>query len=391
MIKHKAPMENMSCCSSSKAQVRSVVHLPVAPQLSARTRFSPPPPGVEKCLSIGEALEMLNRRMDAGASEISMAAITGPGDPLATPEKTFAMIAAIRNGYPDLSIGLLTLGIGSSRLAGDLAKAGVDHVQMQVEGTRMAVLLRLYAWIRPGAKTLKLADAAALLLQEQRNGVSALKFRNRTVSILTTLYPGYNIEQVPLISREMAELGADTISLVPYIPHPGAEVNLESPPQDVVDTAIAQAGISLPVIPSLLQPMAGDWAKSFNSHEGGDACSDEYMAKPTKKRPNVAVASSNGMDVDLHLGHAIRFLIYGPRDDGLACLLETREAPEPGAGRKRWEQVADILKDCCILLCASAGEKPRTILAEGELRVFMTEDTVEGLVDALYGGGKKKK
>jgi len=387
MIDQNSPMGAMSCRLSEKTPEKGVVHLPIAPQLSARTRFSPPPPGVEKSLSIGEAMEVLNRCMKDGASMISMAAITGPGDPLATPEKTFAMIAAIRDGYPDLPIGLLTLGIGSSRLAGYLADAGVAHVEMQVEGTRMAVLLRLYAWIRPGAKTLKLADAAALLLQEQRDGVSALKFRNIGVSILTTLYPGYNVEQVPIISREMAELGADGIALVPYFPHPGAEVNLESPAQDIVDTAIAQAGISLPVIDPILLSMVDDSAKSFNSWEWRNEC----MAKPTQQRPNVAVASSNGIDVDLHLGHAIRFLIYGPRDDGLACLLETRDAPEPGTKRKRWEQVADILKDCCVLLCAGAGEKPRTFLVERGLSVFIAEESVEGLVDVLYGGGKKEK
>ena len=116
-----------------------------------------------------------------------------------------------------------------------------------------------------------------------------------------------------------------------------------------------------------------------------------FTAKPTTQRPNVAVLSSNGMDIDLHLGQAIKALIYGPREDGLACLLEARELPEPGGGDSRWLQLSEILKDCFVLLAASAGRKPRDILSRDGLSVLLIEDNVEGTVDALYGGGKKKK
>ena len=115
------------------------------------------------------------------------------------------------------------------------------------------------------------------------------------------------------------------------------------------------------------------------------------LPRPSKRRPNVAVVSSDGMDVDLHLGHAIRILIYGPREDGLACLLETRPAPAPGSGGSRWEDLADTLSDCFILLAASAGKNPREILSRRGIQVFITEDNIEGTVDVLYGGGKKRK
>jgi len=104
------------------------------------------------------------------------------------------------------------------------------------------------------------------------------------------------------------------------------------------------------------------------------------------------VVSSNGMDIDLHLGQAIRILIYGPRpDDGLPSLLEARPAPEPGSGGERWETLADSLADCFALLATSAGERPRRILAQKGITVLLTEDNVEGTVDVLYGGKKKGK
>jgi nitrogen fixation protein NifB len=96
------------------------------------------------------------------------------------------------------------------------------------------------------------------------------------------------------------------------------------------------------------------------------------------------------MEVDLHLGQAIRLMIYGPREDGLPCLLETREAPEPGTA-DRWGELAKILHDCFAILAASAGETPRRMLAEKGVKVLITQDAIEGTVDVLYGGGKKGK
>jgi nitrogen fixation protein NifB len=211
-----------------------------------------------------------------------------------------------------------------------------------------------------------------------------LKFHNLKVGVYTTLYPGYNTDHVARISHEMMELGADTISLLPYIPEAEAEVDLEGPSPATLASAIEKAGQYLKVTePILLQ--------SMDESCGLPAAKLTSLPKPTKERPNVAVASSNGIEVDLHLGQAIKFIIYGPRGDGLACLLEVRDAPEPGQGKTRWAELAKILPDCFVLLAASAGETPRRALAEAGIKVLITEDNIEGTVDVLYGGGKKKK
>lgn len=373
------------CCSQKKNRAETVIHLPVAPQVVARTRFSPPPPARNLSIMVPEAMDYLDQVMQEKAETISMVAITGPGDPLATPDITISVIQRIRKNYPLLKIGLKTRGIGSDKLAGALAQAGVDYVEMMLDGVRTEILEKIYAWIRPGLKTLKISEAVHLLLKEQQNGIPALKFHNITVSILTTLYPGYNIDHAVKIAAKMMELGTDSISLIPYKPAPGVEVDLESPGAEVIQETTNKVSRYLPVVePMLLQP-------TQNGSDRAIPCVPLYP-QPTKERPNVAVVSSNGIEIDLHLGQAIRFVIYGPRDeDGLACLLETRDAPEAGAGKNRWQEVAAILKDCFILLAASAGETPRRVLAETGLKVSISEDNIEGIVDVLYGGGKKCK
>jgi len=374
-----------SCGSQKGNKAETVIHLPVAPQIVARTRFSPPPPARNPTILLPEAMKYLDKVMKEKGEALSMVAISGPGDPLATPDITISAVQHIRKSYPRLKIGLKTLGIGSDKLAGALAHAGVDYIEMQVDGVRAEILEKIYAWIRPGFKTLKISDAVNLLLKEQRNGIPALKFHNIPVSILTTLYPRYNIDHVPKIAVEMMELAADSISLIPYKPEQGVEVDLESPDSEKTEQAVEKVRKYLPVVePVLLQP-------AKNCGQGLFPGLPLYP-KPTKERPNVAIVSSNGIEIDLHLGQAMRFVIYGPRkEDGLACLLETRNAPEPGAGKNRWQEVAAILKDCFILLTASAGETPHKVLAERGLKVHISEDNIEGIVDVLYGGGKKGK
>lgn len=367
-------------CTSSKNSSEVVFYLPVAPVAVARTRFSPPTPIQNKNIMIPEALELLGSAMENKATNYSMVAITGPGDPLAAPDITLETIRLVKERYPLMKIGLQTMGIGSDKLAADLAMAGVNYIEILVDGVSSEVLQKLYAWVRPGQKTLKLSEGVELLIKEQRNGVPALKFHNLSVSISTTLYPGYNMSHVSKISSEMMELGADSISLRPYIPASGSEVPLESPTEQEIAEVSQKAAKHLPVVDSVLL---------YNME--CTAPNQQPASKPSKERPNVAVVSSNGIEVNQHLGQAGKFLIYGPREDGLACLLEARNAPKPGQGTNRWQEVATILSDCFILLTASAGETPRKVLAEAGLKLHIAEDNIEGFVDVLYGGGKKGK
>ena len=53
--------------------------------------------------------------------------------------------------------------------------------------------------------------------------------------------------------------------------------------------------------------------------------------------------------------------------------------------------VAEILSDCAYLLVASCGQSPRKSLQAAGLTVIVAEGGVDGLVDKLYGGGKKPR
>ncbi len=141
-------------------------------------------------------------------------------------------------------------------------------------------------------------------ISEQRNGVPALKFHEIKVCIHTTLYSGYNIDRVGKIARDMGELGADAIALTPYTPLSETEIILESPTEKEIEQATVDAREYLQIVRPLFRA-------EENGIDGSETIAPSLYPKPSKERPNVAVVSSSGMEVDVHLGHASRFLISG--------------------------------------------------------------------------------
>lgn len=334
---------------------------------------------IKEAIQPEAALAWLDELIAQGR-KIEVVGITGPGDPLVLPDLTFRTLELVKTKYPEISLCVTTLGIGASDHAETLAKLGVSHVTLLVDAVSRSVIEELYAWIRPSKKNIPLEDASSLLLSEQASAVKALKAAGITVKINTTVYPA-NADHVGEIAETMKALGADIMAVVPFIPKDDEqEILLKKTDGITMKAAQDLAAKHMELMP--------EW-EECGAIEKTEITS--LLPKPTKTRPNVAAVSSNGMEVDMHLGHAEKILIYGPRDDGLACLLETRIAPKAGGGTARWEELSGILSDCFILLAASAGDSPKQILSRHGLYVAVTDGEIEGTVDSLYGGGKKKK
>ncbi len=370
------PQSKQGCCG----KIPQCLPLPVAPQAAARLRFC----GEDKlpqAVPIQGALTWIADLLAQG-NEIAGLDLHGPGDPLATVTMTRDILAMLRGQHPGLPLGITTLGLGLAEHAGLLAERGVTRVTLLVDAVTPRTIKKMYTWIRPGKRNTPLAEAAEILLEAQAKGIAACKAAGMAVSVQTTVYGGINEDEIEEIARQVSGLGAEAISLLPGKGWLSTEEPLPLPSAETMAELARKVALHIPVVCLPEQTSRGEHIPSVDA--GGVS-----VPKPTEARPNVAVLSSNGMDIDLHLGQAIKALIYGPREDGLACLLGTRDLPEPGSGDSRWQQVAEILKDCFVLLAASAGQKPRDILGRHGLAVLLLEDNIEGTVDVLYGGGKK--
>ncbi len=378
--------ENHPCFGITSRRKVGRLHLPVAPRANVRIRFAengnPGPAMLPEA-----AVAWLEQVINDGA-QVDVVGITGPGDPLAVPEPTLRTLRLVREKYPDISLCLTTSGIGGDILADELADTGLSHITVLVDAVTPEVAEKLYAWIRPSTKTLPLVEAAKVLMNEQAKAVTAFKRVGLTVKVNTTVYSGHNAGHVEEVAAAMATLGADIMAVVPYLPADEAGDHPAESGMELLSTVRDRASRHMNLMPAWDE--CGEDIVGLSKPEK-NAVPVAVLPKPSLERPNVAVVSESGMDVDLHLGHASKILIYGPREDGLACLLETRNAPEPGSGSDRWEQLADMLKDCFVLLAASAGENPKQILSRRGVSVLITDGEIGGTVDVLYGGGKKGK
>lgn len=368
----------------------SPLKLSVAPLAFCRMRYAPATKAIP-AMNASEVIAEVERY--PGLTHVEL---DGPGDPLASMAATLATVALLKKHRPDLTIGLATVGLYGSEHAVELAAAGVQSVILLVETLDATTAEKLYAWIRPGKKTIPLKEVVPLLLDEQAKAVPALAAAGLDVSIRTTVYPGLNAHQIATIAETMTELGATAMQLVPFMPDPALT---DAPPAATRVHMEQLAKLTSHFLPTTsVQMDVADCGcasrcgtnNSCGCGAGGPAPTAS-LPKPSAERPRVAVVSATGMDVDLHLGQAKTILIYGPREDGLACLLETRQSPDPGSGEARWEQLAATLHDCFALLAASAGQKPREVLGNRGIRVLLTEENIEGTVDVLYSGGKQGK
>jgi nitrogen fixation protein NifB len=106
---------------------------------------------------------------------------------------------------------------------------------------------------------------------------------------------------------------------------------------------------------------------------------------PRDHRPYVAVATREGLLVNRHLGEAPSFQIWGRSAAGLA-VVETRPAPPPGGGGRRWLALAETLKDCRAVLVSGVGDTPRAILEEAGVPPVVMEGLIRQGLAAVYDG-----
>ncbi len=356
----------------------ALVQLHVAPRINHRIRFSALSTKKPTHILPQAAVKMVADLRAKGA-QADTVLIYGPGDPLADIQLTIDTILGVKHAFPETVVVVRTLGIEGLKYADKLHKAGVTEVELLIDAMDPMVLEKLYAWIRPGFKTLKISEAVEILHKEQTQAIQAFKDAGMLVRIVSTLYPTANDDHLLIMAKKVAELGADELILHPYSPESEADIILPEPEQKELLSIIKELSEILPTRQG--RPALAATSEPIKS----------TLPKPDKNRPNIAVVSSNGMDVDLHLGQAPQLLVYGPRDDGLNCLLDCRPAPESGAGKDRWDILANSIPDCFALLTASAGERPQRILDSHGIQVVITEDEINGTVDKLYGGGKKPR
>ncbi|WP_018124924.1 radical SAM protein [Desulfovibrio oxyclinae] len=378
------------------------VHLPVAPKCNIKCNYcdrkhdcvNESRPGVTSAvLKPHQALEYLHKVMEAAPST-TVVGIAGPGDPMANPAETLETMRLVKKHYPDMLFCLSSNGLGMPPYLDRLKELGVTHATITVNAVDPDIAERIYAWARDGKVIYRKKDAARILIERQLESVKGLVERGITVKVNTIVIPGYNDHHVEEVAKVVGALGATLQNCIPVYPNretPFADV--EEPSHAMVSELRRTAGEHVEQMTHCKRCRA-DAVGLLEADRSGEfadtlgACSRLLPSNEDEDRPYVAIASREGMLVNMHLGEARSFQIWGrASDDAGFVKIEDRPAPPMGGGPKRWEALAGTLKDCRAVLAAAMGDTPRMLLEENGLPAHAVTGFIADNLAALYRTG----
>lgn len=394
-------------CFNDKARHKfGRVHLPVAPRCNIKCNFcnrkfdcvNESRPGVSSgILSPKQAMVYLAEVMKKKGN-ISVVGIAGPGDPFANPNETMETLRLVRAKYPEMLLCLASNGLNIGPYLNELKVLDVSHVTITVNAIDPEVGEKIYAWVRANKHVYHVKSGFKMLLEKQLEAVKGLTERGITTKINTIIIPGINDQHVEAVAKTMFELGADLHNCVAYYPNEGSAFeNLAEPSAEMMKAVRKVAEKYMPLMHHCTRCRADAVGLLGETPDTGlmrtlQACeqiNDSELSSEELEldanRPNVAIATLEGVLVNQHLGQAQRLAIYGKKE-GNIHLLETRETPVEGTGGNRWKAMAELLSDCSVLLVSGIGETPKTLLSEYGLQIFEVEGLIDEVLDALFSG-----
>lgn len=395
-------IHNHPCFNDGVRHLYGRIHLPVAPRCNIQCNFcnrkydcpNESRPGVTRAvLSPRQALYYLETAM-AKNPHLTVAGIAGPGDPFANPEETLNTLRMVHDQFPNLLTCVASNGLNILPFIDDLAACRVSHVTLTVNVVDPDIGQKIYAWVRDHKVIYRGRDAAALLLDRQLRAVKELKRNGITVKINSIIIPGVNDGHIAAVSRTMAAMGADIMNAIPIYAIPDTPFAAIEPPNAALVSQIRnEAAQYLPQMEHCARCRA-DAAGLIGApdRESGEdlAAVAQGPLNPAESRPNLAIASLEGILVNQHLGEAAHLKIYQKTETGFAY-LEERATPEPGGGERRWAALARTLSDCSAVLAGSAGDSPKSALARAGIKVYETQGLIQEILDAFFLGQEPPK
>ena len=400
----KKDLSRHPCFNKAAAGSCGRVHLPVAPKCNIKCNYcdrkydcvNESRPGVSSAvLKPRQALAYMEKVLEK-EPRITVAGIAGPGDPFANPAETLETMRLLREAHPGLLFCLSSNGLAVPDYVDDIAELDVSHVTITMNAVDVEIGAEVYGWVRDGNVVYRGVQAAEVLLERQLTSIRELKKRGVMVKVNTIVMPGINDHHVEEVARTARELGVDLHNLIPLYPNANTPFGkLEEPSKELMRDLRAKAEQHTPQMRHCKRCRAdavGLLCHDRSSELGGDlrACASLKPKSDEEERPYVAVATREGMLVNLHLGEANTFQIWGERGEGLSGgfrLIEERRAPKAGCGPKRWDRLGVTLSDCRAVLAGAMGETPQKALAASGVKPYVCSGFIEDALAAVYGRG----
>jgi nitrogen fixation protein NifB len=319
---------------------------------------------------------------------ITVAGIAGPGDPFANGAETMATLKQIQRNHPDIMLCVSSNGMGIAPYIEELAELNVSHITITVCAVDPEIGSKIYSWVRDGKVIYHGLPAATLLLERQMEAIRRLKEHNITVKVNCIVIPTVNDHHIEEVARKMKELGVDLFNAMAMFPNVNTPFGtIPQPDKETLEEIRTACEKYLPQMRHCTRCRADavgllDDDKTEEFRGCLTACST-MPALPAGQRPYVAVASREGVLVNLHLGEARNFHIFTKKENGFV-LVETRRAPHSGGGLQRWHQLSAILGDCRAVLSSGAGQKPCEVLTKSGIVPVEASGLIDDALQVVY-------
>ena len=226
------------------------IHLPVAPFCNIRCGYcvrgvgtDENRPGItQEVIRPRKAISRLRRALTL-EPRIQIAAIAGPGDPLAN-EATFETFALVKEHFPGLKKCLSTNGLVLTDKLPLLKELGVNYLTVTLNAVNPEIGKRIYTRVVWKGRVYHGLKGAQILLERQMEGIYQASRMGLFVKVNTVFIPGINSDHVVEIAREIKDAGAHIMNIMPLIPL-GIFSRLPSPTPGELSRARAEC---LPVI-----------------------------------------------------------------------------------------------------------------------------------------------
>jgi nitrogen fixation protein NifB len=404
-------LENHPCFNEGACKSYGRIHLPVASRCNVQCNFcnrkfdcvNESRPGVTSgILSPDQAIRYLNDVMSA-RKDISVPGIAGPGDPVENPFETIRTMELVHERYPEMILCLASNGLNLLPYVDDISRLNVSHVSITINAVDPEIGAKIYSWVRNGKRTLGPVQGAELILKNQLEAVRALKERNIIVKINSVAIPGINADHIVDIAKKVSKMGVDLYNCMPYYPNKGSNFeHIKEPLKEEISMIQKEASVYIKqmrhckrcradAVGLLMERPDKAAMERLQQYEKGKIVTSlrregkEEIENRKEVTPYIAVASLEGVLINLHLGEAVQLRVY--KKEGANIVLDTlRDLPEPGGGDRRWEELCDIIKDCGHLLVSGAGDAPRRVLEKRGIIVHEVEGLIDEALSAIFDG-----
>jgi len=323
-----------------------------------------------------------------------VAAVAGPGDPLAN-EETFETIRLIRERFPDMTLCVSTNGLALPHNAQRLYDLGVRFLTVTMNAVDPAVSEKIYGTVTWNGEELTGKEAAERLLENQLDGIEKCVGLGMAVKINAVLIPGINDTHIPALVRKAEDMNAYMVNILPLIPVEGTPfAGLRAPTPDERRAVMENCSGKIRMMRHCRQCRADAVGLLDDDRSGefvrGKICGSGCGPKPVSgKRTHglkIAIASGDGIRVNRGFGNTGMFMAF-VYDNGFArtddVMIEPADSVYGGAHRNHISGIIEKLSDFDIVIVAEIGAKPMADLSAAGKKIIVTKDTVKNALGSI--------